>query len=89
MKIKTQCEALVIGLAMMVATMVTVGIYPDDKLALIGVALVLWVLMTVNRVSVLSLLSIRLVDERRKLSELRSILVIAVLVIALLGVAAA
>lgn len=72
---------------MMVATMITVDVYPDDKLALTGVALVLWVLMTVNSVSVLPLVSIRLVDESKKLSKLRSILVIAVLV--MLGVAAA
>lgn len=88
MNIKTQCEALVIGLAMMVATMITVVIYPDDKLALIGVALVLWVLMTFNRASILSLLGLRLVDEQKKLSELRRILVVTVLAIVLLGVAA-
>jgi hypothetical protein len=89
MDIKTQCEALVIGLAMMVATMITVDVHPDDKIALIGVSLVLWLLMTVKRVSVLSLASIRLVDDRKKLGELRSMLFIAGLVIVLLGMAAA
>ncbi len=89
MNIKTQCESLVIGLAMMVATMSIMAVYQGDKSALVGQALVFWVLMMVNRARVLSLFNIRLVDELQKLRELRIILVIAVLVISILGVAMA